>query len=169
MVQTSSTITTRAPFSRKPSMRCPVPCCFSALRTRKPCSSPLTTETATTMGSAPMVRPPIACGFHPRCRISSEKHLAGQARALGVKSRGAAVDVVVAGAARRELELAQPERLVGEQAQQILARGMHEILRYHWQNRPPCRAVGPRLRLSTASHPVRRDNLNILPQRRFEV
>src|ERR1700683_4660629 len=57
------------------------------------------------------------------------KYFAGQARALSVKSRGAAVDVIVAGAARRKLELAQPERLGSEQAQQILAGRMHEILR----------------------------------------
>src|SRR5436190_449909 len=36
VVHTSSTITTRAPFSRKPSILWPVPCCFSALRTRNP-------------------------------------------------------------------------------------------------------------------------------------
>src|SRR5271166_294059 len=56
VVQTSSTITTRAGFWRKPSIRCPVPCVFSALRTRKPCTGfpccccALMTAVATTMG-----------------------------------------------------------------------------------------------------------------------
>ncbi len=39
VVQTSSTMTTRAPSRQKPSMRRPVPWAFSALRTRKPWSS----------------------------------------------------------------------------------------------------------------------------------
>src|ERR1700723_602395 len=46
-----------------------------------------------------------------------EKHLTGQASALGVKRRGSALDGVVAGAAGRQFELAQTERLVGEKAQ----------------------------------------------------
>jgi hypothetical protein len=112
VVQTSSTITTRAPFSRKPSMRCPVPCCFSALRTRKPLQ----------FAAHHRHRHHDGIGSHGEAadglRLPSplpdfvEKNFAGQARALGVKSRGAAVDVVVAGAAGRQLELAQPERLV---------------------------------------------------------
>ncbi len=93
------------------------------------------------------------------------KHFAGQARTLGVKSRDAAVDVVVAGAAGRELELAQPERLVGEQAQQILARGMHGILRYHGESA----FVRARPGLGLQPRAGKRGNLKILPQRHFEV
>ena len=84
-----------------------------------------------------MVRPPMACGFHPRWRISFNKHFPCQPRALGIESRSPAIDVVIARAARGELELAQLERLVGEQAKQVLARGSHEILRYHGES-PVC-------------------------------
>jgi hypothetical protein len=62
------------------------------------------------------------------------KNLTRQARSFGVKSRCTAIDVVVARASGRELELTQPERLMGEQAQQIVARGRHEILRYHGES-----------------------------------
>src|SRR5664280_3803930 len=76
VVQTSSTMTTRAGFCRKPSMRWPMPCAFSALRTKKPCTGfpccALITEVATTMGSAPMVSPPIASARQPRWQISSK-------------------------------------------------------------------------------------------------
>src|SRR4051812_43239490 len=76
VVQTSSTMTTFAPFSRYPSIRCPVPCDFSDFRTRKPWIGfvcVLVIETAPTTGSAPIVNPPIASGFHPRDLISSRK------------------------------------------------------------------------------------------------
>ena len=92
-----------------------------------------------------------------------EKDFAGQARALGIKSRGAAVDVVVARAARRELELAQSERLVGEQAQQILARGSASNLYDNMENRARVRARRPSA-FSFCTR-IRRGNLNILPQR----
>ncbi len=50
-----------------------------------------------------------------------EKNAAGQARALGVQRGGAAVDVVVAGAAAGELELAQAEGLLREKGKKLLA------------------------------------------------
>ena len=59
-----------------------------------------------------------------------EEYFAGKARTFGVQSGGAAVDVVVAGSARRKLELAQAKRLTSEHVQQLRARGLHEILRY---------------------------------------
>jgi hypothetical protein len=119
VVQTSSTITTFAPFFRNPSMRCPVPCCFSAWRTRNPLNSPLMTETATTIGSAPMVRPPMR--FPSALPDLVREHLASELRSARIERGGATVNVVIAGRTRRQLELAQFERLVGEQAQQFLA------------------------------------------------
>ena len=56
-----------------------------------------------------------------------EKNLARQSRALGIKSCGPAIDVVVAGPAGRQFELAQAKRLVGEQLEQFLARSVHQI------------------------------------------
>ena len=55
----------------------------------------------------------------------------GQPRAFGVERGGTAVDVVIAGAAGREFEVTQPERLVSERAKQFLACRMHQNLRYH--------------------------------------
>ena len=54
-----------------------------------------------------------------------EKHLASELRTTGVQSRGAAVYVVVARAARRELELPQAKRLSCQQTQQFLTGGRH--------------------------------------------
>src|SRR5438034_9520847 len=46
------------PFFPEALILCPVPCCLSALRTKNPSNSPLVTDTAVTLGSAPMVIPP---------------------------------------------------------------------------------------------------------------
>ena len=103
---------------------------FSALRTRKPCSSgapglgcarqALAVATLETMGSAPMVRPPTASASMLCCFKQFEDGVAGEAAAFGVQRGGAAVNVVVAGAAGGELELAEPEAGAGEQREQLL-------------------------------------------------
>ena len=133
VVQTSSTMTTRAPSRQKPSMRRPVPWAFSALRTRKPCSSgapgfdcarqALAVATLETMGSAPSVSPPTASASMPFCFQQFKDGVSGEAAAFGVKGRGAAVNVVVAGAARGELELAEAEARAGEEREQLLRMG----------------------------------------------
>jgi hypothetical protein len=51
------------------------------------------------------------------------EHLPGELRSARIECSCAAVNVVVADCARRQLELAQFERLVGKQAQQFLACG----------------------------------------------
>ena len=56
-----------------------------------------------------------------------ENGFAGEASALGVERGGAAVDVVVAGAARGELELAEFEAGAGEKREQLLGVSGH-----HW-------------------------------------
>ena len=48
---------------------------------------------------------------------------AGEAAAFGVERGGAAVDVVVAGAAGGELELAEPEAGAGEEGEKLLGVG----------------------------------------------
>jgi hypothetical protein len=47
--------------------------------------------------------------------------VAGEAAALGMKSGGAAVDVVIAGAARGELELAKAEAETGKKSEKLLS------------------------------------------------
>src|ERR1017187_9698159 len=54
-----------------------------------------------------------------------EKDAAGEARAFGVQGGGAAVDVVVAGAAAGELELAQAKGLLRKKSEKLLARVRH--------------------------------------------
>jgi hypothetical protein len=49
-----------------------------------------------------------------------EDGVPGEAAALGVEGGGAAVDVVVAGAAGGELELAEAEAGAGEEREQLL-------------------------------------------------
>ena len=49
--------------------------------------------------------------------------MAGEAAAFGVEGGGAAVDVVVAGAAGGELELAELEADAGEKREKLLRRG----------------------------------------------
>src|ERR1700675_3639961 len=89
VVQTSSTITTRAPSRRNPSISTPVQSCFSALRTRNP---DVDGGGAHCEATDNFRLPPPLSDF-------VEKHLTAQASALGIKGRGAAIDVVVAGAA----------------------------------------------------------------------
>jgi len=63
VVQTSSTITTRAPFFAE-AFQCAVRAMlFLGFAHEKAVEVPLVTATATTIGSAPMVRPPRAGGF----------------------------------------------------------------------------------------------------------
>ena len=57
-----------------------------------------------------------------------EKNFSGKASALGVERGGAAIDVVIAGAAGGEFEVSQAEGFLGEEAEEILSRGGHEIL-----------------------------------------
>ena len=121
VVQTSSTITTLRPFfaesfNASDRFRAASLPCGREIR-----DLPLVTETATTIGSAPIVRPPMACGFQPRCTNLFEKYLAGQLRSSRIQRGGAAVDVIVARATGGELELAQLERLGSEEAQQFVA------------------------------------------------
>src|SRR5439155_26715795 len=70
------------------------------------------------------------------------KHPAHQARALAAQRGGAAVNVIVAGAAGGELELAQVERLLGQHLQQQFARSGHLEGRLSWPSAP--RAVAER-------------------------
>ena len=56
-----------------------------------------------------------------------EDGLAGEAAAFGVEGGGAAVDVVVAGAAGGELELAEAEAGAGEEGEQLLGVGGHRV------------------------------------------
>ena len=61
-----------------------------------------------------------------------EKDAGGEARALGVQGGGAAVDVVVAGAAAGELELAKAEGLLRKKGEELLAsvgHGVHDSKR----------------------------------------
>ena len=58
-----------------------------------------------------------------------EEYLADQLRATSVERSGAAIDVVVAGAAGREFEFAEAKRFLGEQLQEFLTGGGHEFLR----------------------------------------
>ncbi len=51
-----------------------------------------------------------------------EKDAAGQPRAFGVQRGGAAVNVVVAGAAAGELELSEAEGLLRDESEELLAR-----------------------------------------------
>ena len=51
--------------------------------------------------------------------------VAGEAAAFGVERGGAAVDVVVAGAAGGELELAEPEAGAGEEREKLLGVSGH--------------------------------------------
>src|SRR5581483_3901345 len=60
-----------------------------------------------------------------------EKNFPGEARALGIKGRGAAIDVVVARASGREFEVSQAEGFEGQRGKQVLTRRVHENLRYH--------------------------------------
>ena len=60
------------------------------------------------------------------------KHPAHQARALAAQGGGAAINVVVAGAAGGDLELAQMERLLGQHLQQQFARRIHLQGRLSW-------------------------------------
>ena len=59
-----------------------------------------------------------------------EDGVAGEAAALGMKRRGAAIDVVVAGAARRKFELTELETGAGEEGEKLLgvggAGGIHQ-------------------------------------------
>jgi hypothetical protein len=61
-------------------------------------------------------------------RLKKFKHgVAGETAALGVKGGGAAVHVVIAGAARGELELAKAEAETSEKREELLgvSRGGH--------------------------------------------
>ena len=55
-----------------------------------------------------------------------EHGVAGEAAAFGVERGGAAVDVVVAGAAGGELELAELEAGAGEEREKLLGVGGHQ-------------------------------------------
>ena len=74
----------------------------------------LAVATLETIGSAPMVSPPTASALILFSFEQIEDRLAGEAAAFGVERGGAAVDVVVAGAAGGELELAEIEAGAGE-------------------------------------------------------
>ncbi len=54
-----------------------------------------------------------------------EDGVAGEASAFGVKCGGAAIDVVVAGATRGELELSELEAGAGEERKQLLGVSRH--------------------------------------------
>ncbi len=62
-------------------------------------------------------------GVDAVCFKQFENGVAGEASALGVQRGGAAVDVVVAGAAGGELELAEPEADAGEKGEKLLGVG----------------------------------------------
>jgi len=49
-----------------------IPCCFSALRYEKALQFAADHSDRYHDGIGAMVSPPMACGFHPRCRISSK-------------------------------------------------------------------------------------------------
>src|SRR5271166_6148060 len=90
VVQTSSTITTRAGFWRKPSIRCPVPCVFSALRTRKPCTGfPIVVATAVISAQQQQGKP--VHGF--LVRKAEKTHGTGQ-RIEGFRQKPARVVIV---------------------------------------------------------------------------
>ena len=72
-----------------------------------------------------MVRPPTASASMWFCFEQFENGVPGEAAAFGVQRGGAAVDVVVAGAAGGELELAESEAGAGEQREQLLGVGGH--------------------------------------------
>ena len=131
VVQTSSTMTTGAPFSKKPSMRRPVPWAFSALRTRKPWMSGARGYLLRVPGAG---RGDVGddgvgahgesadgCGLELVVVDEIEDREAGEASALGVERGGAAVDVVVAGGSGGELEFAEFEGGSGEEGEQGLA------------------------------------------------
>lgn len=61
-----------------------------------------------------------------------EENLAGELRAAGIERSGTAVDVIVAGQAGRQLEIAQAKRFAGQHLQKLLAGSGHEFLRYQW-------------------------------------
>ena len=86
----------------------------------------LAVATLETMGSAPMVSPPTASASMLVCFKQFEDGVAGEAAAFGVQRGGAAVDVVVAGAAGGELELAEAEAGAGEKREQLLGVGGHQ-------------------------------------------
>src|SRR5581483_3621710 len=58
-----------------------------------------------------------------------EEDLAGEPCSAGIQGCGPAIDVIVAGPARGELELAKPKRLLREQTHQLITSGGHEFLR----------------------------------------
>jgi hypothetical protein len=69
-------------------------------------------------------RQPTDCfGINLVCFKQLKNGVAGEATALGVQSGGAAVNVVVAGAAGGELELAQLEAGAGEEREELLGVG----------------------------------------------
>ena len=72
----------------------------------------------------------------PRANLI-QKNLSRQLSAACIERRGSAIDVVLAGASRGELELAKTKRLGCEQAQQFLSRSKHEPLRI------PAKTKGP--------------------------
>ncbi len=83
----------------------------------------LAVATLETMGSAPMVSPPTASASMCVRFEQFEDGLAGETTAFGVERGGAAVDVVVAGAAGGELELAEFEAGAGEKREKLLGEG----------------------------------------------
>ncbi len=120
VVHTSSTMTTRAPFSRKPSMRCPVPCVFSALRTRKPLiGDPLLRADHRRRdhdGVGAHGQAADCIGFQPR-RESPPAPLRRWPQRLRVQCGQPAVNVVVAGASAGEREISQAKRLLRQHPQ----------------------------------------------------
>ncbi len=58
-----------------------------------------------------------------------EKDLADQLRAAGIERGGAAIDVIVAGAAGGQLEFAEAKRFPRQQLQQLLSCSGHAFLR----------------------------------------
>ena len=74
--------------------------------------------------------------FPPALPDLFQENFPCQPRTFGIECRGAAVDVIVAGPAGGKFELTQLERLVSERGEQFLTRGMHKNLRYHGRTPP---------------------------------
>ena len=129
VVHTSSTITTRAPSRQKPSIRRPVPCAFSALRTRKPwsrgaagcdCARHALAVHVGNDGIGAQRQAAYCVRLDAVLFEEFENGMPGEATAFSVQGGGAAIDIVVAGGAGGKLELAETETGAGKKREQLL-------------------------------------------------